>query len=295
MSKVKFTFAGLRPGFIPELRHNEFGQLVSNILTVPESDELPAGPLAESFARLLSQEELLKDVRYITKQHVLSPSLTQAAEVRRDHLKSLKETILARRKSPKQDERIAAEKLYTWIKADIRRFSYAGIEIQSRLVNDLQTVRALNSDIDAALDTLVLSETFAHLQSETVSIETMFRRRNEELTKMRSEAKDNRKKIYKELKLFLQALEVAVSLEESNDAVILLYYDRISQFLDYYRTRLKARQNEAKLNAKRPKRAKKTESSTAKTDQASDTASETMGETESENDTGSETEESAIE
>ena len=231
----------LKSGHVSHLRHNEFGQLISNIIAVPAVADIVDSQLADAFMRLKGQESRLQDVRYMNRDHALTAILQQDAQKRREHLVSLRTSILAGVYSEKSDERLAAAVLQRWIKPERQRFVYPGLEIQSRLVSDLNSAKEQDSSIGQALDTLALSELFAHIVSETAVIEGNFRQRNTELSERSARVKEIRQEIFRDLKIFLQSLETAVNLDESGQSPCHSWYSNISRHLEYYRIRLLTR------------------------------------------------------
>lgn len=238
MKNINLT---IKSGHVSHLRHNEFGQLISNIIAVPAVADVVDSQLANAFMRLKGQESRLQDVRYLNRDHALTAVLQQDSQKRREHLLSLKTSILAGVYSEKSEERLAAAVLQRWIKPERHRFAYPGFEIQSRLVSDLNSAKEQDNVIGQALNTLALTELFAHLVSETAVIEGNFRQRNTELSERSARAKEIRQEIFKYLKIFLQALETAVILDESGESPCQSWYNKINGHLEYYRIRLLTR------------------------------------------------------
>ncbi len=239
--KNEIYFKKLNLGFIQRLRHNEFGQLIHNIIEIPSNDEIEEPELIDAYYEIKSKSDKLSDVRIYSRKHELSDVLIKDASKRREHLSSLMMSIQAEGISVSPERRSAASVLYLWVRPVRRLFSYPGIELQSRLVKDLHSARLHNDLIDSSLELLGLDEHFEYILNETSTIEENFRKRNNDLAAMTLNVKELRKEIYIALQTFVSYVEFSVNRHKNDSHISHRWFRELEELLDYYQRRLKSR------------------------------------------------------
>lgn len=237
----KDYFQKLNVGFIQRLRHNEFGQLIQHIILIPQDDVIEENRLSEAYTKIRSVSQKVSDVRLYNRKHELSDVLLEDAARRREHLISLMKSIQAGALSVSSDHRRAANVLLQWVRPVRRLFNYPGIEIQSRLVNDLEAARSVRPDIAGALETLSLDEHFEFILEETEVIEENFIKRNNDLAANKLKVKALRNEIYVSLRIFIAHVEGIVNIDGSGEHFCHRWFREIEKLLDYYHARLKSR------------------------------------------------------
>lgn len=237
----KNYFQKLNVSFITCLPHHEFGQLIHNIIAIPENDDFEDAQLIDAYDVISKKSDVLDDVRVRNRKHELSSVLVDAAAIRREHLLSLMKSIQAGLLSVNPDYRLAASVLFQWVRPERRHFNYPGIESHSRLVNNLTAALANSEDIGNALNTLNLVNHFQFILDETKEIQRNFIKRNNDLAANKMKVKGLRDEIYVSLKVFLTHVEGYVNIDKSGEHICHKWFREIKELLDYYQRRLKSR------------------------------------------------------
>lgn len=227
--------------FLNKLTNQEFPELVNNIVSIKNADDVDVYFVKAKLEKVLSHNDELKFVMKMRNPHPLTEPLQNNKNLRKRYLISLNGRIRSSFHSPIAEEKIAAKVLIMWMNKHRKHLYKASVVLQNRMVDNMITDMELNSDIGDSLTALGLLPVFESIQDITQIIRDDFTQRNEEQAAAVLKALEIRRKVYASLVELLKTIDIALSMEEVGEHFFLDYSREINQYLDLYRATYYAR------------------------------------------------------
>lgn len=225
-----------KTSFINKLTNQEFPELVNNILSIKNVEEVDVDFVKTKLEEALSHDDELKFVMKMRNPHPLTEVLENDKNIRKKYLVGLNGRIRSSFHTPIEEEKSAAKVLLRWMNKHREHLHKPSVILQNRMVDNMTTDMELNGEIGEALTTLGLLPVFESIKDLTQSIRDNFSQRTEEQAANVLKAKEIRRKVYGSLAELLKAVDVALSMEEPEESFFLDYSREIIRYLDMYRT-----------------------------------------------------------
>lgn len=239
----------LNVGFLWGLRNQDFPEVITEICSIHDVDQIEELYVKESLERLKARDKELDFVMEMRNPHPLTEVLDKDCKDRRDNLVGLRRRIEGILKSPIKEERDSAKVLYLWLNKH-RQYIYSlSIITQNRLVANLQTELATKEPISNALSSLGLVSVFDSIVALTTKIKRNTASRHTDNSAAKKKATVLRNAAYSDLVKFIKAYETALNLESPDTTFYADYGREISSRLDTYRSRYIARRTRMSNNA----------------------------------------------
>ena len=230
----------LKVGFLWGLKNQEFPEVIKEICSIHDVDQIEELYVKESLERLNARDRELDFIMEMRNPHPLTEVLKAQCMERRSYLIGLRSRIRATRNSPILEERESAKVLYLWLNKHRKLIYSTSIIIQNRLVANLETDLA-KEEIGIALSSLGLMDAFDSISSLTLGIKKNTDARYADKNADKRKAIILRKSAYADLVKFIKAFETALNLEAPGESFYADFGNEIASRLDTYRSRYLAR------------------------------------------------------
>jgi hypothetical protein len=167
--------------------------------------------------------------------------ITDLTKDRHDYLLSFRGRITSGLKSPLAAERAAAVMLSMWLDRYRANFKSPRTSEQNNLVAQMADDLNSNTALTDAVEVLSLSDTFDLIVLVTSDIEKAYDNRSLMMENQRKEALDVRNQAYEALKRLMNALDMAVILDEENSEKYKGYWNEIGLILDKFNAKVQFR------------------------------------------------------
>ncbi|MDD4730119.1 MAG: DUF6261 family protein [Dysgonamonadaceae bacterium] len=228
-------------GFLWGLRNDEFPEVynqLSSVIEVESVEDVNVKAFLEGVISHLDEVDLVMKMR---NPHPLTEVLDNQIRLRKDYLVSLRGKVNASLKSPIETERKAAKVLLRWINKHCKNIYTPSINVYNRMIKNMMTDYNLSLDTQEALSDLGVSNVWDSIVAITQEIDANHSVRTREKSADVKKAAVIRRNAYHALKMYLRAIELALSLEQPGDHFYLDCSRIIDNYLEQYRTRYLSR------------------------------------------------------
>ena len=237
--------------FLMGLRNHEFPKLYTQLCSVLEAETIEDVNVKESLEGAISHLEELKFVMNMRNPHPLTEVLEDQVMRRKTYLVSLRGRVFASLKSPIAKDRKSGKVLSAWINKHCKRVYIASIMGHSRMVDNMLQDYTINLETQEALADLGLNDVWDAIVAISQEVDSNFIDRSKQLAADVRKANAIRQAAYKDLKKFLKAVEVSLSLEKPGEHFFLDCSREINSLLEFYRVNYLSRTTRRKNAAQK--------------------------------------------
>ena len=226
---------------LTRLRNQEFPAAYGKIISVLENDEITVEYITQSLESVKAHKKNLVVLRNMKAPHQLTKIISDLKFKRHDAFLSLKGKVSSAMKSPIDNERKVAEILNTWLIRYHKFFSKASIHEQTSVFDEMMDEVNTKPSIQSAVNEGGVLSILDSIQSITTQIEEAYMTRNKEKVEASRKALLLKQTAYADMKMLLNSIEMAITLNEGNSTVFMGYVNEINLLMDVFKAKAQSR------------------------------------------------------
>ena len=201
--------------FIHNLDNMEFRIFYSKLHKLMQVHEFADPTLTELFNRLQSHEKDVSNLKSRVQKYNDTLKINELTRLRTDYLISFRLEIKAKMLSYDADMRVAAERLYKWLKKYKKRPFIQSIITQDVVVDSMLALIDNNKSLQADIALLSLGNLLEAIEETTLQIGLNVKYREHEKISREKKGRDVRDAAYKEVKRLVDYIASKLSLMQS--------------------------------------------------------------------------------
>lgn len=202
--------------FLHNLGHVEFKTFYSSLLRLMQEQQFADLALTELFERLQNHHEDVESLKRGAMRYKNTNKISELSRLRTDYLTSFRLEVKSKMLWYKPEVRVAAERLYKWLKHYKKEPFIQSISTQDKVVDNMLWRIEKDKYLRADITLLGLDKLMDVIDKTTQQIAEQVKQRDGEKVSRQKKGRDIRNAAYTEVKTLANYLEYKVSLIHGN-------------------------------------------------------------------------------
>lgn len=221
---------------LTKLSNQEFPVAHEMLSEILDEDEITVEYVAKALASVKLHNPKLVILRNMNRKHHLSKNINNLKVLRNNYFSSLTGKVTSALKTPNETEQKAAEVIDAWLEAYREPLSRARIVQQTSLIQQMMAEVETVPRINTAMREVGGMEIMKSIELITSDLKVDLMRRVKEKAAESRKAQALRRAAYADMKVFLNSIEMAITLKDADSIEYMGYVKEINEALDSYRT-----------------------------------------------------------